>query len=676
MGIFDGLFKDDGEISDVAQKEQSDRELISFVKSKVDDSRNSSSRVAHEGVWMTNIAYLMGFDSVYYDTNSRQYLPLGAPFRTLARGRIHVNKILPTIQNRLSRLSKNRPKYLVKPNSSDNSDKEAARLSEKVLDMLWERQHIDTKRLELLMWVQQCGHAYLKVSWDPALGNELKNPEDILRLVPAEYEGDIRVDVVSPFEVFPDPLAKTLDGARFLVQAKVRHLDYFRNQYGEEGEKVKAEEIWLQSSQYEQRINNMGAYGPSNSVGTENIKNAAIELSYYEKRSPKHPNGRLLIIANNIVLENKELPTGEIPFAKFDDILIAGKYYSESVITHLRPVQDQYNRIISKRAEWANKMLSGKWIAAKGHNLIQEALTDESGEVIEFDPVPGAGPPSHVPTSSIPAYAYTEEQALDAIMNDISGINEVSRGQAPGGGVTAAIAFQYLSEQDDTRIAIVSKRIEEAMALFGSLALRYAGKFYKTPRLLKIAGQNMEYTVQSFVGADLKENYDVVVVEGSTLPGSLTAKRDFIMALDQRGYLGDPADPKSKEKILKMLEFGDVAEFWNDYGLDMAQIKKAIEEIKQGIDPPLHELDNHELYIKELNRYRKTDEFDALPPETKERILNFLEAHIQAQIHIANPDIQNLEASADQMATQPPPEQMPPDDSGLPMDQLPGAAPS
>jgi len=223
-----------------------------------------------------------------------------------------------------------------------------------------------------------------------------------------EYEGNIRVDVVSAFEVFPDPLAKTLREAKWVVQAKVRKLDYFKERY-EKGHLVKEEDTWLLSAQYEQRINSMNVTGNGQQGSAMKQKNTAIEISYYERRSKKHPNGRLIIGANGVILEDKELPVGEIPFCKFDDIVVGGKYYSESIITHLRPLQDQYNRLLNKRADWVNRMLTGKYLSARGSELIAEALNDRSGEVVEYTPVPNAPPPTAMDTPPIPSYAYKEE---------------------------------------------------------------------------------------------------------------------------------------------------------------------------------------------------------------------------------------------------------------------------
>jgi hypothetical protein len=364
-----------------------------------------------------------------------------------------VNSILPTIQNRSARLSKSRPKYQVKPNSNDESDKNAARLGEQVLEMIWQKEDMDIKAQERLMALQQAGHCYDKVSWDSQLGERIVDP----KTGESEYEGDVRVDIISAFEVFPDPMAKSDRDLNYLIHAKIRKLDYFRERY-EKGHLVQAEDTWLISLQYEHRLNTMN----NKSAGSNPqsfVKDCAIELAYYEKRSKKHPNGRMIIAANGIILEDKELPIGEIPFIKYDDIIIHGKYYSEAIITHLRPIQDQKNRLIRKRSQWVNKLLTGKLIAARGAEIAQESLNDQSGEVFYYTTVPNAAPPEAMPMPVIPQYAYLEEDKLDGMLNDVSGINEVSRGQSPGSGITAGIALAYLSEQDDTRVGFISRRI-------------------------------------------------------------------------------------------------------------------------------------------------------------------------------------------------------------------------
>jgi len=522
-------------IKSVDEQTKDDKDLVSFVRGRLDEIRQNAARTANEGVWLTNIAYLCGFDSVYFDNVSRQFKPIHNPNLFLRRNRVHVNRILPTIQNRLARLTKSPPRYDVRPKTGDDEDKDAARLGKQVLMQLWDTERINQKRLDLLMWVQQCGHAYMKVCWDPTKGNKLvvKNERGDETL---EAEGDLRIDICSAFEVYPDPLAKRLDEAQYIIQAKVRPLSYFKSQY-EKGYLVKEEDCWLNSVQYELRVNSFNNVTGGGASSSSLMQNAAIELSYYERPSKTHPFGRHIITASGVMLKDGVLAIDEIPFVKFDDVKIGGKFYSESIVTHLRPIQDQYNRIITMRANWANKLLAGKYITAKGSGLTAETINDQSGEVLEYNPVPGAGAPQAMTIPVMPQYAYQEAETLEKMMYDIAGINEVSRGQLPSAGIPA-IGMSFLMEQDDTRIGIVTEQHEHSWAQVGKLILMYIGTYYKMPRLLKSAGKNLEYTVRKFTGEHLRNLVVTAAVKADAFSVNEAAAAPTMGTLTLNGTTG------------------------------------------------------------------------------------------------------------------------------------------
>jgi hypothetical protein len=657
-----------------ALKEQprEDDGIVAFVKDKVEEVRGHASRIAHEGIWLTNIAYLLGFDSIFYDTNLRSFKPIHYPGQFLRRNRIHINKILPLMQNRLARLAKSPPRYDVKPNSSEQEDRDAARLGKQIILQGWDRERVNRKRLDLLMWVQQCGHAYLRVAWDPTMGRDLKvrSEEGEIEL---KREGDYRVDVASAFEVFTDPLAKSFEEITWLIHARIKPISYFRQTFKERGHLVKEEDAWLTSLRYEMRINTMNAQTGSATGLVNLLKDSAIELSYYEKPTGRHPNGRHIITAAGIKLKDDELPIDEIPFIKFDDLLVGGKYFSESVITHLRPIQDQYNRTVSQRASWVNRLLTGKYIAARGHGLMSSAINDQSGEVVEYDPVPGASEPKAMSIPTIPQYAYNEDDYLVQKMDDIAGINEVSRGQLPSASIPA-IGMQFLVEQDDTRIGVITEQHEHSYANLGRIMLKYAERYYKNERLLKIAGSNMEYTVKEFRGEDLRGNLDVAVIRGSTLPGSKVLRRQEIINLHQSGYLGDPGDPKVLENVLNMLEYGEINEVWKDHSLDMKNINESIDLIESGEEVTVSEYDNHRLFVQEYNRYRKSDKFQALDEDQQDHMLKLMAEHVERLTDLMHPTTsesamdnnpefqertgaQEMAAESEQQQQPPPPEE-------------------
>lgn len=622
MGLMDAIF--------LNEDEKHDKKIVAFVKNFVEESRQNASRVGSEGIWMANIAALLGYDGLVFNTTTRSFQPVNRASAYLKRNRLHVNKLLPTAQNRLARLCKSPPKYEVKPESNETEDKEAARLALQTMEVMWEKLGLNTKRAPLYMSVQQSGHAYLKVCWDPVLGDFMPDPET----GEPDFQGDIRVDVVSAFEVFPDKHARSFDELTRLVHCKVRPLEYFRDTYAK-GALVKSEDTWLMSAQYEERINSLNNRGSGGSMVSES-KNSAIEMVYYERRTKKYPQGRMIVCANGVKLEDKPLPVGEIPFAKFDDTIIAGKYYPETPVTHARPIQEYRNEVQRRKAEFTRRLLAGKFTAPAGNGLKQESLTDESGEVLYYTPnpaLPNGGKVEAMTMPSMPQWAYQETEQCDSDINEIFGISEVSKGTLPSASIPA-IGMQLLTEQDDTRIGVMTMQHEQSWARVGMLVLKHVESFYKMPRKLKIAGKSA-YTVREVSGDMLRGNTDVMVVPGSTLPGSKTLKRQEIINTYTQGLLGDPADPKVREKVLGMLEFGDVAEIWQDYAVDQAQIQKGIKQIEEeGVAPIPDKMDNHEFWIMELNRYRKGDKFATLAPEQQAALVDLLYAHLDLIIEI------------------------------------------
>lgn len=626
------------EIKDINEQDPDERKLVEFVKTKVESSRQSNSRITQEQIYMTNVAYLLGFDGVYYDSQYRQFKNNDSK-RRLTRSRFRVNKILPTVQNRLARLCQSPPRYDVRPNSNTSEDKDATRLSLEVLKDIFDRQRFDEKRQNLHMSAMQGGVAYVQVSWDPTLGKPMIDP-DTGELV--GYEGDIRHEVLNSLEVFPDPLATDIESCQHIVKAKVRKLDYFREMYPERGGAVKEETAWLMSSIYDLKANALTSVGISGAGTQDQMKNSAIEIVYYERRSKDHPNGRMIIIANGVLLEDKELPVGEFDIVKFDDITVSGRFNSEAVITHLRPIQDQYNITRTKCADWVRKMLAGKYLAARGHGLGQEAIDNDSGEVTEYNPVPNAPPPSPMQIPVIPAYVYKDLDTLDKEFDFISGINEISRGVLPSSSIPAS-GMAFLQEQDQTRIGVQTTRNEIGYAKVGQLSLKYAHKYMKMPRIYKIAGDGLEYTVKEFVGADIKENWDCIVVPGSTIPQSKVLRRQDILNDYQLGLLGNPQDMKVRQRVNKMLEYGDEAEIWKKQALTEARCKKVLAAIESGdqndVNDLLSEFDNHSIHLDMMDDYRLGDKYVNLGPE-KQAIFKFvMEWRLNALVAVTSPQI-------------------------------------
>jgi hypothetical protein len=592
-----------------------EKNLAQWIRMQVEEIRSGASRVAHEGIWMQNMASVLGFQNLKWNAQLRSFQPVNKPLNGVRRNRITVNKMLPYLQNRLAKLTKNPPKLEVRPNDSTQQAKDNARFKMDILTAKWEELGLNNAiRQDKVMMTEEYGHAYLGVFWDDSKGNLIPDPDDETGATQM-FEGDIRVDVMSPLEIFPDPMATSMEEAKFWIRAKVRHISYFRDQYGDKGKAVKPEEVWLHSAQQQARINTMNPRGGGGS-GQEAFKNCALELTYFERPCKKYPKGRMIVAANGVLLKNEELPTGKINIVKFDCVKVGGKYYSESLVTHARPVLEQYNQVIRRRADWTNKLLAGKYIYPKGAELIRESLTDESGEAMQYTPVPNApdgGKPTPLEVPNIPQYAYQEEDKLDNILAEIFGIGEVSRGTLPSASVPA-LGMQMLVEADDARIAPQIINHEDGSAKVGQLILDYVQQYYKTPRKMKFLGKN-EYLIKTVSGEMLEGDNDVSCVRGSMIPGSKALKRQDVTNALSLGLYGDIADPKVRQEVISQMEIGNMDPLFVDASLKDARAKRVVEEIKRAELPDIDEGDPLTVILQEMMRFKLSEEYEGYGPD-------------------------------------------------------------
>ncbi len=227
------------------------------------------------------------------------------------------------------------------------------------------------------------------------------------------------------------------------------------------------------------------------------------------------------------------------------------------------------------------------------------------------------------------------------------GLNELSKGQLPAAGIPAK-GMEILLEQDATRMSIMTQQHEYAWSDVGRWILKYVGNYYKSPRLLKITGKNRSYSFKKFTGEDLNNNFDVQVIPGSLVPGNKYLARQDIMNSYQSGLLGDPMDPKLRQKVLSMLEFGDEQEMWQDLAVSIAQAHKMIDQLKSGQQPEISEFDKHDILFPEINRTRIAEE-DNLDENIKMQFDLCLNRLLDMGVKVASPTAQANRQLAEQM---------------------------
>lgn len=317
------------------------------------------------------------------------------------------------------------------------------------------------------------------------------------------------------------------------------------------------------------------------------------------------------------VTEGNPYVHGEYPFTKIDHIP-TGRFYGQSTIVDLIPLQKEYNRTHSQIVEAKNRMAKPQLIAPKG-SVDPRKITTEPGLIVFY--TPGFAPPEPLPLQALPGYVSEELERIQRDMDDISSQHEVSKGRTPP-GVEAATAIAYLQEQDDTIISHTADSVEQAHERIGKHLLSYVGQFWDAQRIVKVVGSNSMYESFVFKGSDLRGNTDFKVVPGSAAPRSRAAKQAHIMELVKMGII--PPD-----RGLQFLEMAETARLYEEMQVDVRQAQRENLKMSNGDESPVNNWDDHMVHIMEHDGYRKRQEFEQLPDQMKEIFNMHVETHKQ-----------------------------------------------
>jgi hypothetical protein len=647
---------------ELLRRANEDKEFVAWVSNAYVEAKKERQMI--EKQWYLNLAFYFGKQNVSFLSTVSQGFQLRTPNAPPWRVRMVVNRIRPTIRHECAKLVSQKPIFTVVPATTEDEDQAAARVGEQIFKAVYDEKDLDYVLHQAAWWASLTGSGIIKSYWD---GKAETNDPNV--------RGDIVYEAISPFQIFPaDQSIEDIRKQPYIIHASTKSPE------------------WVKM--------NLGFDAPANVISTSPIEDAyqqligtrlspkkevlVVEVWLRPGAHPKFPNGGLLtVVGGRLVQRIDGFPYkhNELPFYKID-IVPTGRFWGESNITDLIPLQREYNRTVSQIVEAKNLMAKPKLIAPIG-SINPRQISSEPGQIIQYQP--GFDPPRPLPMDSLPSYVMETMNRILQDMDDISGQHEISRGNTPS-QVTAATAISYLQEQDDSKLAYAITSVERAIQQMGRHCLKYVEQFWDMPRTVKVVGSDGAFEAQSWLSSSLKGNTDLRVEAGSALPQSKAARQAFVMDLLKLGIL-------PPETGLDMLDIGGIEKILENYltdkrqaereNLKMAQVDPQLaiqlfsepnfEEdpvtglpVEQEREPilPANTWDNHQAHIEHHNKFRKTQQFEMLPKATK-RI--FEEHVLQHQMALSGLQPQDTLGNAGPALE--PGGTMIPDEGGMPEDQ-------
>ncbi len=603
-----------------------------FIKRCHDESLEQ--RKKHELQWAINLAYYKGFQSLMYDrtTGFLQILRNEAP-------EIVINRIASFIDGRHAKITKNRPTARVMPNTTDQEDVRAAKWTDQALTHLWRKIDMESQYDRGLKQMHICGNAFMETLWDANSGDAIENEKYEGGILTFTEEGEVETEKVfmgeistkpiSAFGILPadDTILDVKDQPYMLKRAflPVSYLEtiypHLRGMINGASETDKTE--------YEKMVERLGfpittQYGRQPRDQSKRIYAQALCTTFMMKPNYAYEKGvaGVLIGGKHLAMLDvfpNDFGDNVYPWVHFFENEDGFSFWRQGTIERLIPVQRAINTIKQKKVRNAVLMANGKWLLPKGTQVSEEALTDEEGEVIEYNAM--AGEPKQAQIAALPNYMTQLDDELKTDLRDVGGQRETTFNPSPN--LTAGVAMQVQAEMTDEILGPIIKRVGRAMEKVANQQLLLMDEEYIEPRKIKIFGQDGKSGVEWMTNADLRHHTDVHIEIESLFPDFRGAKRQTLMDLWDRRVIQDP------DKLLKAYRFGNFDHLLDEMDKLDDQVVVDIKMIKDGKQPQIHPFQNHSKYVQVLMDWINTPEFLRLIPERKQLALAVLQGHLQ-----------------------------------------------
>jgi hypothetical protein len=639
----------------------------------------AAQRTNFERQWHANLAFYFGrqwiqFQSTVTGSNIIGFSITEPKLSENWRVRHVSNKCKRIVRTEITKLTKEEPQFYTVPETTEEHDRAAALAADAISDYLLHSRYFNVTRSRATFWLSVTGTGFIKTFYDEEQLDVDGKP------------GKLIYEAPSPFHIFvPYLQVQDIEDQPYVFNCKAIDPDLVQSFYGKaiEGSQSTANDI------LESRF--------LTSLGVKNVKSETLRQCYIKeawvkpcKDFPKgvmfvYGEGKLLYMYDPRPAEDNQLPMmgngienilqtppreevseypykhRQYPFAKLDHVP-TGRFYAQSVLDDIIPIQKDYNRTRSIQKEAAN--LAGKpqyWMNKGSYDANKHSA--KPGLLLQVNP--GFEGP-HLVETPPPAQGLKEELDYSVQdMDDISGQFEVAKGRTPP-GVEAASAIAYLQEENDTILFHTVESIEAAIQKIGIQSLSLVHEFWTEDRVVRAVSTNSYFEAKVFKGADLNPFMDFRVESQSMAPRSRAAKQAFITEL-----LKIEALPV--EKALRYLQMNETNKMYEELMIDsrqaqrenymMAQgtelVKPSLEvnpddpmgkqtvprtntlkdidgkEMKDDSGQPIaynvtvNDFDNHPTHVYEHENYCKSQEFELLTPQIQQIILNHIQEHKQ-----------------------------------------------
>src|SRR3990167_1988290 len=586
------------------QKEKLDEEV---VKTKLGTMEKSglSSRRRYDWEWLTRDLFVRGYHFAKYNRSTHTFT-----FSTKGAVRIPVNLINSQLRNIRSSVTAFRPKWEVLPETPDPRSIANAELSGELLDALYQKLKLRNKIKAIVHYGLVYSLGLWQIWWDENADNG---------------SGEVRIEVVDPFDLIIDPNATSREDAEWMILVTRKSTSEIKNnpRY-EKTDKIQAQTTKAVSEYKQfliQALKNVDEWSAPEESETTLLKEAWIKQ--------RDENGkiqmRIVTYTENAVHRDEVVDEKEFPWFIYKPETAPSEIYSEGWAKHVIPINRVIDALESHIFEYNHLYAKGRFVIDKNSGV--RTINNENGQIIEKNR--GAEVTS-LPIAALPNAPFQQLNNFRSYQEDISGGHEISMGRVPA-GVKSGVGIAELKQADASGQDEIVDNLEEFLTQAGEKILNLVSKHYTTSKVIKRVGPDKKYEYFAAVGknSNLKNKPDLAV-GGSKIPIAVIGADNEIRVTigSWLAYTKKARQEELKElfklgaidqnTLLQHLEFGDIKSILKStrlerlleartgvpaqggMGANVSDEELAIEEnamMAEGKEPPAQMEDDHDVHL-------------------------------------------------------------------------------
>jgi hypothetical protein len=499
--------------------------------------------------------------------------------------RIAINIAFSTINVIFPSITVNHPKIEVMANRP--ADEDRAVITESVINYWWRHYNFRTPFRRAAKDFLTVGHGWIKVGYkfaegeeelsegekrgqfeemvsqadeyameNPEMANEVPTDEEIAANVPESkmviLEDQPYLERVSPFDMFVDPEATSLEDAKWIAQRIIRPIEEVKEDSRYNGRvrrDLKADAVlssdWLTQDQ-KRKVDS-------------DIQRVTVWEFYDLQRET------ISVFAeggDDFLIDPQEMPYefGH-PYEFIANYEIPDEFYPIGDLEMIEAPQQELNKtrsqMMNHRKKYGRKYLyRASALGPEGRQGLESNEDNVAIEVVD-DNQPLGDVILPVPITPMSGDLYQYSQIIEADMDKVSGVNEYARGATPEVRRTATEAAM-IQDASNARSADKLALIELAIGNIARKIVQLAQQYMTGEQAARIVGAEGQQFWFDFTPDDIEGEFDFQVEGGSTQPQNDTFRRQQAVAMmnSLAPLIGSVIDPQQIAKHVLQFGFG------------------------------------------------------------------------------------------------------------------------